>query len=102
MVAAGKKAMQSVVKYYCDTTGNDYTEFLGVLRLINLGQCNDNEYSHWLVRESLKLLEKKGVTIADIMAHKDVLQKAVGDKKSRDEGEFYTPEIWCVDGREYL
>lgn len=102
MTNNGKRVMQQVLKYYCDTTGNDYIKFLDTLRLINLGQENLNDYSQWLVKESLNLLNSQGVTLADIMANKDVLQKAVGDKKSRDEGEFYTPEVWCVDGREYL
>jgi hypothetical protein len=40
--------------------------------------------------------------VTDCVENKDTLQTILAAGKSRKEGEFYTPEIWCVDGREYL
>lgn len=97
-----KKKMEEAVMYYTRTTGKDYATLVQGLMAHQLGSLDTSEYSNWLVSELVELLGTFDITIADCLANKDILQAGVLAEKSRGEGEFYTPLIWCEEGRKYL
>jgi hypothetical protein len=97
-----KKKLEEVVLYYTRTTGKDYAIFVQELMAYQLGTLDTSEYSAWLTSSIIDVLADFDLTIADCLANKDVLQAGVLADKSRGEGEFYTPLIWCAEGRKYL
>ena len=97
-----KKILKDVVSYYVSTTGETYDTFVRTLLNYQCGQLDTSVYSNWLVSESLEILNKNGITIQDCIENKDTLQTVVANDKSREEGEFYTPELWCQEGRKLL
>lgn len=92
-----KKQALSLVGYYSDTIGGDYTDFIADLEK----SYTKSEYRVWLAHEIMKKLEQLGVSKTDIVQSKDSL-RVMTTSKGKQEGEFYTPEIWCKEGREYL
>lgn len=98
IVGASKRMVQSAVKYYVDTTGCDYYEFIFDL---GVTLTDTSEYHIWLAHNIMALLEEKGITQEELIQNKDILRSS-SSSKGEDEGEFYTPEIWCKEGREYL
>lgn len=98
LVGASKKLVQTVIKYYVETTGNEYFTFLS-----NLDKpCNDIcEYDIWLAHKLMGVISKNNISKEELVQNKDILRSS-SSKKGVDEGEFYTPEIWCQEGRKYL
>jgi hypothetical protein len=97
-----KKVLKEVIRYYVETTEKSYQDFiLGVQKARGKVDA-DLDYPEWLAVKSYLLLGKHSVTMEDCVENKDIINAAINEDKSRNEGEFYTPEVWCSDGREYL
>lgn len=105
MVLKGKrkKVAQDIVRFYMDNTGVEYDEFIVNMLKVEATH-NFNDYNLWLAKQSLKILEENEVTLNDCVTNKDVLRAAVkvNSDQSRQEGEFYTPEVWAAEGRKHL
>lgn len=97
-----KKDLEDVVNYFVKSTGLEYDDFLKLILSIKKGDKLSETYNSWLGWECLKLLKRRGVSIDDCIENKDIMRSAVAADKSRSDGEFYTPEIWCAEGRKYL
>jgi len=97
-----KRVLKEVIKYYTETTGSAYEDFILSVQK-NRGKTSSGMgYSDWLAVKSLNLLNSHGISLADCVENKDVVRSAIMEEESRKGGEFYTPEVWCADGREYL
>lgn len=97
-----KKVLKEVIRYYVETTGNQYEDFILEIQKTRGKLENDSTYSEWLAVKSYELLNKHGITLEDCIENKDIIRSAIKEDESRKNGEFYTPEIWAVEGREYL
>lgn len=95
-----KKVLTEIVRYYVESTGNAYEDFISTLQAGKDVVIKD--YATWLALKGFEILEDNGVTVDDCIENKDVIHASVKADKSRQEGEFYTPEIWCKEGRDYL
>lgn len=102
MILKGKKKtlLTQIVRYYCATTGNAYEDFVSTIQKGVEGSIT--EYPVWLALKGYELLKEQGITVEDCLENKDLIHSAIKADKSRQEGEFYTPEIWCKEGRKYL
>lgn len=102
MILKGRKKsiLKDIVRYYVDSTGNAYEDFIATLQAGKDVVIKD--YPTWLALKGFEILEDNGITVDDCVENKDVIHSAIKADKSRQEGEFYTPEIWCKEGREYL
>lgn len=96
MENANKRLMLQMVGYYSDTTGKDSGEFLN-----DMVSDDITNYSVWLAKAIVVVLNQEGISNAEILQYKDTI-RAVKDNGGKFEGEFYTPEIWCKKGRAYL
>lgn len=92
------KAICDVVKYYVETTGNDCNAFIETLRLVNMGQVDNSEYAQWLVQECFKVLVNRGVSVADIMTQRKMLQSLTTGTGTTSENDI----VWYSVGTEYL
>lgn len=97
-----KRILKEIVRYYVNTTQRKYTDFITDIEESMDKPLNTLTYPEWLANQAYKELKKHEITVSDIIENKDVINSAINADSSREEGEFYTPEIWCVDGREYL
>lgn len=95
-----KKVVKEVVRYYVESTGKAYEDFISTIQQGKDVEIKD--YSVWLALKSFELLEDNGITVEDCIENKDIIHSAIKEDKSRMEGEFYTPEIWCKEGRDVL
>ena len=95
-----KKVLKEIVRYYVESTGNAYEDFISTLQAGKDVVIKD--YATWLALKGFEILEDNGITVDDCIENKDVIHASVKADKSRQEGEFYTPEIWCKEGRDYL
>lgn len=97
-----KKLVKEVIQYYVNTTDSKYDDFILTLSRVKNAPLSSLTYSEWLAVKSLDILKKNDVTLKDCIENKDIINASINEASSRKEGEFYTPEIWCVEGRTYL
>lgn len=98
-----KRVLKDVIKYYVETTNNVYEDFISKISAPNaLASENELPYDVWLAQKCFDILKKNSISLADCIENKDVIHSAIKEDKSRMEGEFYTPEVWCKEGRKYL
>lgn len=97
-----KKVLKDFVRYYVETTNKTYDEFILAIQKAKGNLSLTTNYPDWLAVKCFKELEKEGLSIADCIENKDVVRSAISADDSRNDGEFFTPEVWCKDGRGYL
>lgn len=94
------RVAKEAVKYYCMATGNNYDDFF--LQL-DLAVATPNPTGDlWLVRELLNTLKGHNISINELKANKDTVRGELDSINHKQEGEFYTPEAWCAEGRKYF
>lgn len=99
---AKKRILRDVARYFTEKTGASYdTLILGMQPkgAVDLSTLSNEE---WLAIKCGEVLRSNEITYEDCIENKDTIHAAISADKSRNEGEFYTPEIWAADGREYL
>ena len=97
-----KRILKEIIRYYVTTTNKKYTDFITDVEESGQKPLATLEYSQWLALHAYQKLKENGITIPDIIENKDVINSAINSESSRNEGEFYTPEVWAKDGRQYL
>lgn len=99
------KVAKELVQYYVQTTGKSYDDFYNTVDTalaLQPEQFYTVAYDIWLVRQLMDMILKSGVTLLEFKANKDTIRGTMDSDKRKQEGEFYTPEIWCVEGRKYF
>lgn len=97
-----KSLVRDIIRYYVNNTKNDYDQFIGTLVATTNQPIEQLTDEQWLARQCMKILEKNEITINDCIENKDTIRKAIVNKDSKQEGEFYTPEVWALEGHKYL
>lgn len=99
------KFFNSVMKYFFDTTGTtfeDYTLMLGEVIYEDSRAKQSSDYKYWLLARCLETLKDRGIPLSYCIEQKDSLREFILGEQSAIEGEYYTPELWCKEGRKYL
>lgn len=97
-----KRILKDIIRYYVKVTDYEYDDFIMNIQKTR-GKAQDRQlYPEWLAAKCFEILDKHGITLADCIENKDTIHSAINEDKSRMEGEFYTPEVWASEGREYL
>ncbi len=97
-----KRVLSDVIRYYVGTTGSVYEDLILSVQKTRGKVSADLSDADWLAGKCFSLLAASGITLADCIENKDVIRAAIMEDASRKDGEFYTPEVWCVEGRNYL
>ncbi|MNL91208.1 hypothetical protein D3C81_09380 [compost metagenome] len=97
-----KRVLKDVIKYYVATTQKEYDDFILSIQQNRGIEKDKMSYTDWLAVKCFGILQKHDIHLADCIENKDIIHSAIKEEKSRLEGEFYTPEPWCVEGRNYL
>lgn len=97
-----KRVLKDIIRYYVNTTNKSYEDFILAIQKTRGDLTLAAEYADWLAIKSFELLGKYDITLADCIENKDTIRAAIKEYESRKGGEFYTPEVWCVEGRKYL
>lgn len=94
------KVATQAIQYYTTVTGKTYDDFF-----INIESAKANPDSNkelWLINKLLKVIENSGTTLHELLSNKDVIRGVLATDSRKNEGEFYTPEVWCKEGRKYF
>lgn len=105
MKGVDMKVAKELVQYYVQTTGKSYDDFYNTVDTalaLQPEQLYTVAYDVWLVRQLMDMILKSGVTLLEFRANKDTIRGTMDSDKRKQEGEFYTPEIWCSEGRKYF
>lgn len=94
------KVAKKAVQYYTTVTGKTYDDFYSNLDLALAQENASGEL--WLIKELMKVVTKNGISIEEFKANKDAIRGTVDADKRKQEGEFYTPLLWCEEGRKYF
>lgn len=97
-----KSVLKEVIRYYVETTKLEYNDFILNIDKAKGKQLETLGYHEWLATKSMTLLTEYEISYKDILENKDTINAAINEDSSRNEGEFYTPEAWCMDGRQSL
>ena len=97
-----KRVLKEIIRYFVATTELQYNDFILNIDKARGRQESELAYPEWLANKSMQLLSEYEITYKDILENKDTINAAINEESSRNEGEFYTPEAWCADGRSYL
>lgn len=97
-----KKVLKEVIRYYVDTTGNAYEDLILSVQKSRAQITDGMKYSDWLAVKCFEILSQSEISLADCVENKDIIRSAIKEDESRKDGEFYTPEVWAIDGRDYL
>lgn len=100
---AKKKCLKDCVEYFCISTQLGYEDLLKRLTDKGKGELRNEEYPDWLANRIVdQVLKASDISLDECFENKDIMRAAVMADKGRQDGEFYTPEEWCADGRTYL
>lgn len=96
------KLAKCAVSYYVEVTGNDWSKFYENLDEAMNGILEEQTGELWLIHSLMNTIIDNGMSLLDFKANKDAV-KAVFDNDGRKQnGEFFTPEIWAKAGRDLI
>ena len=79
---AKKKLLKDIVKYYVDTTGKAYEDFINTI-MENRGVIVPNmPYDAWLAAKCFEMLKAKEISVEDCIENKAVIHSAIKADKS--------------------
>lgn len=99
------KYFNTVMKYFFDTTKTsfeEYTSMVGDMIYTDTKTKQSSDYRYWLLARCLEMLDERGISRNFCIEQKDSLREYIIGLQSAQEGEYYTPELWCKEGRKYL
>lgn len=101
-----KKFLTEIADYFFRTTGTSFDDYVTMASTLltdpEAAQKPGATYALWLLKHCMTMLSEKGISPQVCIENKDVFRAIALGEISREEGEFYTPEIWCQFGRKYL
>lgn len=97
------KVAKQAVLYYSMITGKAWSDFYSNLdAAMSLEDGAPMSDELWLIRKLMGAVEKSGVSINEFKMNKDAVKALFDEEGRKKAGEFFTPEIWCKEGRTYF
>ena len=100
-----KKYFSELIQYFFDTTETSFENYVKLASDLLHDSTNTvagSSYAAWLLYEIFEMLKARNISPSVCIENKDIARDIALGEQSRNEGEFYTPEIWCKKGREYI
>lgn len=97
------RVAKEAVGYYCAVTGKEWSEFFNNLDAAlsaEEGAPISNEL--WLIKKLMGVITKSGMTVNEFRINKDAIKGVFDEAARKQAGEFFTPEVWCAEGRKYF
>lgn len=94
------KVAKQAVQYYCAVTGNEWSDFYSRLDDAMAQEHESGEL--WLIRKLMDTIIKNGMSINEFKVNKDAVKGVFDEDARKKAGEFFTPEIFCSEGRKYF
>lgn len=97
------RVAKEAVGYYCKVTGKEWCEFynnLDAALAVEEGAPMSDEL--WLIKKLIGVITKSGMTVNEFKINKDAIKGVFDEAARKQAGEFFTPEIWCAEGRKYF
>lgn len=97
------KVAKEAVQYYCMVTGKDWSDFYSNLdAAISMPESAVISDEFWLIRKLMEKVQSSGMSVNDFKMNKDAVKALFDEEGRKKAGEFFTPEIWCKEGRTYF
>lgn len=96
------KLAKQAIQFYVDMTGNVWSDFFTSIDSALSEDINNQDGDMWLVHSILNTLESRGISVGDLKINKDAIKAIFDESGRKSAGEFFTPEVWCKEGRKYL
>lgn len=96
------RIIKEMVKDYVKITGNKWTDFYAKLDEAMLVDTHSEGSDLWVIQREVKALGAKGINLSMIKGCKDSVKSEFDSEDRVKNGEYFTPEVWCVEGRKYL
>lgn len=96
------KIAKQAVSYYCNITGNDWSTFFSNFDKAMGTDDTVADDELWLINKLIKTVELNGISPNEFKSNKDAIKGVFDEGARKKAGEFFTPEIWCKEGRTYL
>ena len=97
-----KNITEQAIQYYVRVTGNTWSKFFDELDSATLDSLENQTGSMWYTHMLLNTLNSNGVDINDLKINKDTIKALFDEEGRKSNGEFFTPEKWCKEGRKYF
>jgi len=94
------KVAKEAVRYYSVCTGNEWSEFFNKLDLALTTENPTGEL--WLIKKLMEKVVSSGMSVNDFKINKDAIKGEFDEEGRKQAGEFFTPEIFCAEGRKYF
>lgn len=91
---------KDAVTYYCNVTGNTWSDFYS--KLDQALESNSETGELWLIRRLMDAVVESGMSVNEFKVNKDAVKGIFDEEGRKKAGEFFTPEIFCVEGRKYF
>lgn len=93
--------LEQAMKYYGTVTQKDYIDFFQNLDRAITTPNPTGEL--WLIKKLVDTLNREeGITIEYLKENKDRIKGCFDTESRHSAGEYFTPEIWCKEGRKYI
>jgi len=96
------KLAKQAIGFYVRCSGNKWSTFFDNLDIALAGNLNEQTGEMWLVHAIANTIMSNGVTLNELKINKDMIKAEFDESGRKAAGEFFTPEIWCVEGRTYF
>ncbi len=96
------KAVVEAVKYYTEVTGDSWEMYYSNIDPALEAENPEPNSILWLVGKLTETLLNKGLTVDQIKSGKDVVKEEFESDSRFWAGEYFTPEVWCAEGRKYI
>ena len=97
-----KNITEQAIRYYVRATGNSWHKFFDDIDEALSGKLEEQDGALWYTHILLDTMKNNGVDINELKINKDAVKAYFDDEGRKSNGEFFTPEIWCKEGRTYF
>lgn len=96
------KIAKQAVQFYCTITGNVWSDFYSRLDEALTAPENTEDQDLWLIKKLMSTVVKNGMSVNEFKMNKDAVKGVFDESARKKAGEFFTPEVWCKEGRNYI
>ena len=94
------KVAKQAVGYYCQITGNKWSDFFSKVDEALAHPAPTGEL--WLIANLMKTINSHGMSLAEFKMNKDAIKAEFDEEGRKLAGEFFTPFVWAEEGHKYI
>lgn len=93
------KLAKQAVGYFSAVTGQEWFVFYDRLDEAMAGDIKTQTGELWLIHKLMDTIISNGMSLNEFKINKDAIKAEFDEEGRKKNGEFFTPEVWCKEGR---